>query len=436
MRSATSKTIRTASVALLCAAPALAQGSDDCATAQPISGTGQFTYVTHGATTSGPQEAFWANPGLHDTYNDVWFSWQAPKTAVYEISNCFPQSQWAATFMAVYRYGCPSGPGRAVEARGGYDCGLFTTFELGAEAGATYLIRIGHSTAANTDDGIFQIQEVPPPAVLASALNPSNGRTYHLLEPSSWTVAQAAAVALGGNLATVNDPTENDWINATFWTMASGVDGLWLGYNDAKTEGVWEWVSGETPGYENWSPDGAPNNWNENEHYAHLRFDHTSGTWNDLVGFPQVSYFYNQVHGVVEEDVAKPLVGTPSSISVSAGGTQAFTLDAGPGEGGALYLLLGTLSGTDPGVPFDDLLVPLNIDAYLLRTLLKPNAPPLAGSFGALDANGQSTASFTLGAAQVPSLAGLTAHHAFVTFDVVGFGLSMASNAVGLDFPP
>jgi hypothetical protein len=438
MRLTTSRALGAAAVAACCVAPIAAQGSDLCANAQPIAGTGIFQYDTKAASTDGPQEAFVTKPELWSMHNDVWFSWQAPKTAVYEVHTCFPPpSQWAATFMAVYRYGCPTGPGRAVEAKGGYGCptGLFTKFELGAVAGETYLIRLGHSAAQNKDDGIFEIREVSPPAVLASVENPANGRTYHLLEPSSWTVAQAAARMLGGDLVTVNDAAEDAWLNATFWSLAAEIDGLWLGYNDAETEGVWEWISGQAPGYENWST-GAPNNGNQFEHYAHLRFDWTDGTWNDLLGFPQVSFFYNQMHGIVEMPDAAPLVGTPAQVSVAAGGTQSFALNAGPGEAGAPYLLLGTLSGTAPGVPVDGQLLPLNIDAYTLHTLQNPGGPPLTGSWGTLDAAGKAAAAFTLTPGQLPSLVGLTAHHAYVNFDLGLPGVSMASNAVAVDFTP
>jgi hypothetical protein len=288
------------SVLLVCllAATLTAQGSDDCASAQPIAGTGLFHYDTGPATSSGPLEAFAPLPGLDSAYNDVWFSWEAPTTGVYEFSTCFPQWQWAATFVAVYESDCPTAHGRAVVARGAYDCGLFTTFELGTTAGQTYLIRLGHSHSSLKDDGQFQITQVDAPAILDGAINPANGHAYHFLEPSSWSVAQAAARKLGGHLVTVNDQDENAWLDATFSNWGGEARSFWLGYNDAAIEGTWEWVSGETPGYTNWT--GAPNNGSQSEHYAHFRYDHEDGTWNDLVGFPGQSYFYNTLHGVVE----------------------------------------------------------------------------------------------------------------------------------------
>ena len=121
-----------------------------------------------------------------------------------------------------------------------------------------------------------------------------------MLAPSSWSEARVAALQLGGDLVTVNDDGENDWLMSTFGSFEGENRSLWLGYNDAETEGTWVWANGETPGYENWSSGGGPNNGNQYEHYAHIRRDHDDGTWNDLLGFPGVSFFYDEVHGVVE----------------------------------------------------------------------------------------------------------------------------------------
>ena len=43
------------------------------------------------------------------------------------------------------------------------------------------------------------------PTVLHTETNAANGHTYHLLDVSNWTDAEAAAVALGGHLTTIDD---------------------------------------------------------------------------------------------------------------------------------------------------------------------------------------------------------------------------------------
>ncbi len=53
----------------------------------------------------------------------------------------------------------------------------------------------------------------------------------------------------GGNLVTIDDAAENAWLLSTFAQGTS--DGIWIGYNDATTEGTYVWESGEVTGYNN-----------------------------------------------------------------------------------------------------------------------------------------------------------------------------------------
>jgi hypothetical protein len=143
---------------------------------------------------------------------------------------------------------------------------------------------------------IFILCSTPMRAtVIATAVYPANGHTYYLLDRSLWTDAEAEAVTLGGHLATVNDPAENDWIYDTFTALVSGeIDDcpcLWIGYNDVDVEGSFEWASGETPAYANWSP-GEPNNGGApptepGEQYVHLWGGSHSfaGAWNDAQNY-------------------------------------------------------------------------------------------------------------------------------------------------------
>ena len=74
--------ILTTALVLAVAPAARAQGANSCADAQPISGSGPFSYDTTSATTDGHQEGMWSIPGLDDIVKDVWFRWVAPETAV------------------------------------------------------------------------------------------------------------------------------------------------------------------------------------------------------------------------------------------------------------------------------------------------------------------------------------------------------------------
>ena len=99
-----------------------------------------------------------------------------------------------------------------------------------------------------------------------------NGSKYLLTGPGTWQQAQAQAQSLGGNLVTINNQAEQDWLVSTFGVT----EDLWIGFTDEVTEGQYKWASSETSTYTNWSP-GEPNNL-ENEDYVEI----INGEWNDL----------------------------------------------------------------------------------------------------------------------------------------------------------
>lgn len=109
--------------------------------------------------------------------------------------------------------------------------------------------------------------------------NPANGHRYCLTAADTWTASEAEAVAKGGNLVTINDQAEQDWLLQTF----GNTDRLWIGSNDAKVEESFVWSSGENSNYTNWLP-GEPNNGqcNANEDYTVMNWSSTTGGWNDL----------------------------------------------------------------------------------------------------------------------------------------------------------
>ncbi len=129
--------------------------------------------------------------------------------------------------------------------------------------------------------------------------------------------------------------------------------------------------------------------------------------------------------------VKPPLAADSTRVSIAQGGTQSFALDAGSSNAGANYLLLGSLSGTVPGVSAGSFTLPLNVDSYFLASVGGLNGGPFHGFVGRLDAAGAASAQLVLPPNGLPSLAGLTLHHAFVLPDA-GF----ASNPVRLDLDP
>lgn len=142
-----------------------------------------------------------------------------------------------------------------------------------------------------------------------------NGSMYKLIADDSgsrisWLDAQAAAVAMGGNLVTINDIDENNFVLNAFASAAvaaAPADGgglsLWIGLNDYIQEGQWVWADGSAFSYSNWHF-GEPRGDYDDEDFAGMTvFDWwpgTAGQWHDIIG----DWRFNDVtFGVVEIDV-------------------------------------------------------------------------------------------------------------------------------------
>jgi len=123
-----------------------------------------------------------------------------------------------------------------------------------------------------------------------------------------------------------------------------------------------------------------------------------------------------------------------AAVSLSKGGTQTMTIDAGNTLGGAFYAVLGTASGTTPGLTYEGFPLALNPDGYFLQTIGLPNTAPLSMSAGTLDASGRVKLQFSLPPGLPPGLQGLVLHHAALvgTFQTVTLTVELASNPVSV----
>ena len=113
------------------------------------------------------------------------------------------------------------------------------------------------------------------------------------------------------------------------------------------------------------------------------------------------------------------MTGSPDQISLAAGGSQSWQLDAGAALSGLPYLVLGTASGTSPGTTVSGLQLDLNVDAYTLFTVKHPNTTFLSNTLGVLDANGEASAGLNVPAAADPSLVGVKLHHAYLVLELI-----------------
>jgi hypothetical protein len=133
----------------LCASRAMAQGSDDCGAATPITGAGTFAVSTVGSSDSTEQTGFC--PTAH---HDVWFLWTAAATQSMRLSLCGGTA--TDTVLAVYPGPlCPT-PGSQLGCNDD-SCGQQSQLYFSAVSGNTYLVQIGAWNATDTFTGTFSI---------------------------------------------------------------------------------------------------------------------------------------------------------------------------------------------------------------------------------------------------------------------------------------
>ncbi len=129
----------------------------------------------------------------------------------------------------------------------------------------------------------------------------------------------------------------------------------------------------------------------------------------------------------------KALFGNPATLSVATTGTQTLNLNAGAINAGRQYWVLGSFTGTSPGLLVaPGVKLPLNLDVYMNFLLAHPNAPILANNFSTLSGSGQATSMFNLPHVP-PAAAGLVVSHAYV---LLSPQLDFASNPVDVLLVP
>ena len=261
----------TAVTTVLPASLALAQGANDCVSAQPLKGYGTFPFSTVGATTDGAADVlcnFFSNSNI---YNDVWFRFTAPETTVVDIANCGLAT--LDTKLAIYGGADCASP---VIACSDDSCATQSKVTVGMTAGQSYLIRIGAYSATGTGAGSIGVTPFVP---LADITDPATNIRYLAIAATTWPLAEAFAQQLGGHLVSINGQGEQDFIWQNFGNLG-GVDRrVWIGFTDQASEGSWAWSDGSKAAFTNWNA-GEPNNSGGTEHYAEMLG--SSGLWNDL----------------------------------------------------------------------------------------------------------------------------------------------------------
>jgi Ca2+-binding RTX toxin-like protein len=114
-----------------------------------------------------------------------------------------------------------------------------------------------------------------------------NGNTYLLSNFGSIEQAQTQAQSLGGNLVTINDGNEQNWLFNTFLFITfDGEELLWIGLTDQDQEAdadgnKFTWINGDSSTYGNWNL-GEPNG-GEVENYVVMDLMNWRGEWSDTI---------------------------------------------------------------------------------------------------------------------------------------------------------
>jgi hypothetical protein len=131
-------------------------GANDCASADPISGTGSFAVTTVGATTGAEQSGTCPTAN-----NDVWFAWTAPVSGTVTFETCGGVS--ADSVIAAYDgAGCPTGTN--LLACDDDTCGAQSNVSFAAIGGNVYTLQLGAFGSATTYSGTFTLNVSAPVA--------------------------------------------------------------------------------------------------------------------------------------------------------------------------------------------------------------------------------------------------------------------------------
>ncbi|MHC4815956.1 MAG: hypothetical protein ACYTFN_23030 [Planctomycetota bacterium] len=132
----------------------------------------------------------------------------------------------------------------------------------------------------------------------------------------------------------------------------------------------------------------------------------------------------------VDLPVVVPFWADTHQLSLRSGGTQKLTMNAGKTHANRLYWIVGSVSGTSPGINLSGVSIPLNPDPYTDFTIANTNSTILTNFRGGLDTEGNATASFNVPSG-LPPLVPFTVYHACLVYDTQG-RFYMASNPVPL----
>ncbi|HYF36449.1 MAG TPA: lectin-like protein, partial [Prosthecobacter sp.] len=110
-------------------------------------------------------------------------------------------------------------------------------------------------TATTPASSADQSSTRPAPA---DALAFGGHRYKFVLGDVTWDEAEARSEGMGGHLATLTTPEEDEWVRKTFADPLPPERLLYIGAHKAAESNTWQWVTGEAWAFENWRKSSKP----------------------------------------------------------------------------------------------------------------------------------------------------------------------------------
>ena len=148
----------------------------------------------------------------------------------------------------------------------------------------------------------------PKPPKSVWVINPANGHAYKKIQCRDWHDAQQKAVEEGAHLVSINDETEQHWLQIIFRSHST-----WIGLTDVEKEGTWQWDSGEPVTYTNWTAQpifGDEARPETEKDYVIMTF--RDGEWQSIG--PESHFWRTTREAIIEKD---GLVSTAPAIEAS-----------------------------------------------------------------------------------------------------------------------
>ncbi|MFT5152101.1 MAG: hypothetical protein ACI841_002092, partial [Planctomycetota bacterium] len=139
--------------------------NNDCSTPTGINAQGSFAFDTFNATTGteGQNESNCYKFGTSAVNNDVWYDWTADATGIATVTMCLSGVVSDTKIAAYPGGGCPA-DGTSLNCNDD-TCGLQSEITFPVAAGASYMLQIGHFSAATEDTGSFDISIAGSPGI-------------------------------------------------------------------------------------------------------------------------------------------------------------------------------------------------------------------------------------------------------------------------------